>query len=143
MRSSARRGRGRASNSGGRRGFTLLESAAALVVIGLASTAALTALGAELRTAGRLRHAAAAETLARQRLATLQLLSADELRRVPDSLTRGSWAPPLDEYQWRAAVSPVVGASDLLELRVEVLWAGGSFALVTRTYAPRLERTAR
>ena len=119
-----------------RRGFTLLEGVAALVVIGLASAAALGALGSELRTAGRVRHAAEAEALARQRLATLRLLPREALRRLPDSLARGAYSPPLDAYRWRATASAVRPEDDLYELRVDVTWAGGAYALATRQYRP-------
>lgn len=123
-----------------RRGFTLLEGAAAVVVIGITSAAAMAAFGAELRAAGRLRHAAEAEALARQRLAELQLLPREQLESLPDSVARGAWGPPFDAYRWSAAAAAVPDAVNLVELRVEVRWPNGSYLLATRLYAARAPR---
>lgn len=126
-----------------RRGFTLLESAAALVVIGLTSAAALGAFGADVRAASRLRHAAAAEALGQQRLATLRMLPRAELLRLPDSVAHGRFAPPLAEYHWRASAAPVRREDDFFQLRVEIAWADGAYTLVTRHYRPRAEGARR
>ena len=127
-----------------RRGFTLLEGAAALVVVGVTSAAALAAFGSELRAAGRLRHAAEAESLARQRMAELQLMPRERLLPVPDSLARGgTWAPPFDAYRWRAVAAPVPGVENLVELRVDVRWDAGAYALATRFYSAPARRAGR
>ena len=126
-----------------RRGFTLIESAAALVVIGITSAAALGAFGADVRAASRLRHAAAAEALAQQRLATLRMLPRAELVRLPDSVARGSFAPPLAEYRWHSSVALVRGEDDFFQLRVEIAWSDGAYTLVTRHYRPRAEGARR
>lgn len=126
-----------------RRGFTLLEAVAALVVIGITSAAALGAFGADVRASARLRHAAAAEALAQQRLATLRLLPRAQLVRLPDSLAHGTFAPPLAEYRWRASAAAVRGEDDFFQLRVEIAWADGAYGLVTRHYRPPPEGTRR
>ncbi|HEX6060224.1 MAG TPA: prepilin-type N-terminal cleavage/methylation domain-containing protein [Gemmatimonadaceae bacterium] len=114
-----------------RSGFTLLESVAALAIVGLSSAAALAALSAELRVAVRLRHAAAAEALAQHRLATLRLAVSDASARLPDSLRRGAFGPPFAAYRWRAAREAVPGEPDLVRLHVEIEWPGGSYGLTT------------
>ena len=126
-----------------RRGFTLIEGAAALVVIGITSAAALAAFGSELRAAGRLRQAAESESLARERVAQLELRPRAELERLPDSLARGAWPPPFEAYRWRAAAAPVPQVENLMALRVEVWWDGGSYTLETRFYAPPAPRAGR
>ena len=119
-------------------GFTLVEAAAALVVVGLGAAAALGADAAAVRAESRLEHVTAAEALGQQRLATLRLLTRAELLRLPDSLARGAFAPPLDRYHWRATSALAPGEADLFALRVEVAWDEGLTALETRHWAPRL-----
>ena len=119
-----------------RRGFTLLEAAAALVVIGISSAAALGGAAAEMRAAGRTRHALTAQTLADQRMATLRLLSREELLRLPDSLAKGTFDAPLEEYHWRAATAPARDGQDLFDIRVMVGWTDGSHIIATRSYRP-------
>jgi len=121
-----------------RRGFTLVEAVAALVVVGLGATAALAAVGAALRAEGRVEHVLSAEALATQRLATLRLLSREQLLRLPDSLARGAFAPPLDAYRWRATSTLVPDAPDLFTIAVVVEWDDGRRALETRHFSPRL-----
>lgn len=121
-----------------REGFTLVEAVAALVVVGLGATAALAAVGSTLRTDGRVEHALAAEALGVQRLATLRLLPREQLLRLPDSLARGAFAAPLDEYHWRASSTMVPDAPDLFTVAVVVEWDGGRRALETRHFSPRL-----
>ena len=121
----------------GRRGFTLLEAVAALVVIGVSSAAALGAAASEMRAATRVRHALTAEALAQQRLAVLRLLSREQLLFLPDSLARGGFPTPLNEYRWRATSALARGAQDVFDLRVAVEWDGGAQVLATRHYSPR------
>jgi type II secretion system protein I len=118
------------------RGFALLESVIALAIVGLIGVAALSSMSAQSRTADRARHAVDAEALAEYRLASLQLLSADELSPLPDSLSRGRFAPPFDRYAWRASVRPTSDEDGLYELTVKVEWGDGSFSLATQVYRP-------
>ena len=120
-----------------RRGFTLLEAAAAVVVIGISSAAALGAAASEMRAASRIRHALAAEVLADQRLAALRLLPREQLERLPDSIARGAFPSPLNEYQWRASTALVRGEQDIFELRLVIQWEGGAHTVATRHYSPR------
>ena len=127
----------RADREPRRRGFSLLEAVAALAIVGASAAALLGASASELRSDGRVEHVLAADALARQRIAVLRLLPHAELRRLPDSLARGAFAPPLERYRWRAAAAPVDGAPDLFALRVAIAWDGGELAVETRHYAPR------
>ena len=120
-----------------RRGFTLLEAAAALVVIGISSAAALGAVASEMRAATRVRHALTAESLAEQRLAVLRLLPREQLLSLPDSLARGVFPVPLNEYHWRATAALVRGSQDLFMFRLVVEWSGGAHVLSTHHYNPR------
>jgi type II secretion system protein I len=117
-------------------GFTLLEAVIALAIIGTAAVAALASVGAEMRTAERAQRYAEAEVLAHDRLARLELLAPEELRRLPDSLARGRFHPPLAAYTWTASTRPVVGERFLEDVIVRVDWESGSYALHTRLYRP-------
>ena len=122
--------------SSDRRGFTLLEAMIAVVIVGLAGVAALETVGAELRTASRTRHALHATALAEHRMETLRVLPPSGLRTLPDSLERGTFAPPLERYGWTATVREVPGEAGLYDAQVVVRWDGGSFPLRTRLYRP-------
>jgi type II secretory pathway pseudopilin PulG len=118
------------------RGFALLEAVIALAIVGLIGVGALSSMGAQSRTADRARDAVEAAALAEYRLASLQLLSADELSPLPDSLSYGRFAPPLDQYAWRATARPTSDEDGLYELTVKVEWGDGSFSLATQVYRP-------
>ena len=118
-------------------GFTLLEAAVAMTIISIAAVAALGAFGAELRAADRARQTIPAASLATERLAVLDLVDASTLRRLPDSLARGTFAKPLDAYSWSATVTEVRDEPALVELTVRVTWAEGAYTLTERRYRPR------
>jgi type II secretion system protein I len=121
---------------GVRGGFTLLEAALALAIIGVAAIAALTALAAELRTAERARWAVPATMLAEDRLAVLALRPPAELRTLPDSLARGRFEGRFTEYRWVAAVRPSAVEHGLYDVEIQVEWDGGRYALQSRVYRP-------
>ena len=120
-----------------KRGFTLLEAAVAMTIVSIAGVAALGAFGAELRAANRARQTIPAASLATEKLAILDLVDAGPLRRLPDSLARGTFAKPLDGYSWSTTVKEVRDEPALLELTVRVVWAEGAYALTERRYRPR------
>lgn len=120
----------------GREGFTLLEAVVALVIVGLTATAVLTAVGAELRGAARAQRGLEAAALAEYRLGTLQLREPAALYPLADSLARGRFAPPFEEYRWSATVRPVRGELALFDLAIRVEWEGGTYPLHTRLYRP-------
>ena len=53
---------------------------------------------------------------------------------LPDSLARGTFAKPFENYSWRATVKEVRGEPALVELTVRVEWAEGAYALTERRY---------
>lgn len=119
----------------GKRGFMLLEAAVALLVIGLVAGAALQLYGAQMRVTGRTPALLVAAALAQDRLAAVQLLEPEQLRRVPDSLAAGRFAAPFAAYSWQTSVART-SEIDLYEARVAVRWVDGAFALATRIHAP-------
>lgn len=118
------------------RGFSLLEALIALTIVGLAAVAGLSAFAAQLRAAERTRTALEAQSLAEEQMAQLRVLPARSYRSLPDSLRHGHFAPPFERYEWRRAVRARPGMPDLFSASVEILWAGGSYALETRLYRP-------
>ncbi len=120
-----------------RAGFTLLEAAVSLAIVGTVAVAALDAFAVEARTARRARAAAPAVALAGERLARLQLLDARELRALPDSMREGAFATADGwSYRWRASVQPVRGDGDLYTVSVTVTWDTGEYPLWARVYRP-------
>jgi type II secretory pathway pseudopilin PulG len=119
-----------------RAGFTLLEAAVSLAIIGTVSIGALEAFAAESRAALRARLAAPAVALASERLARLELLDAAALRALPDSLRRGQTGDGARSYEWRAEVQSVPDEPNLYALRVDVAWDAGTYALAARAYRP-------
>ena len=116
------------------RGFTLLEAAVAMTIVAIVGVGALAAFGADLRAANRARQTLPAAALAMDRLAVLDLVDAHTLRMLPDSLARGTFAKPFDNYSWRATVKEVHGEPALVELTLRVEWAEGAYALTERRY---------
>ncbi len=119
-----------------RAGFTLLEAAIALVIVGMAAVAVLSSFGTTLRTSARARRALEAEALAGQRLAFASLLSNAELSHLPDSVARGRFAAPFEGYGWLTTAKELRGDDALFDVSVEVTWEDGRFALPTRLYRP-------
>ena len=117
-----------------RSGFSLLEAVVALAIVGVTAVGALAAVGAELRAADDARTALEAEALAVHRMKTIEMLTAEQLQRVPDSLARGKFEPPFERYRWTVATEPVMGEEGLTEVTVEVEWKTGSFPLRTRLF---------
>jgi type II secretory pathway pseudopilin PulG len=124
----------RASTS--RAGFTLLEAAVAMSIIAMVGIGALAAFGADLRAADRARQSLPAASLARERMAVLDLAEPQTLRMLPDSLTHGSFAAPYASYAWTASAKQVSGEPSLVELEVNVTWEEGRFTIAQRRFRP-------
>jgi prepilin-type N-terminal cleavage/methylation domain-containing protein len=116
------------------RGFTILEAVVALAIVGLAGVAALEAVGGELRAADHARGAYTVAALAQDRLVAVALLAAGDLNPLPDSVARGTFAPPFAAYRWTAAARPVMGERDLYDVSVDVTSDAGRLTVATRLY---------
>jgi prepilin-type N-terminal cleavage/methylation domain-containing protein len=119
-----------------RAGFTLLEAVIALAIIGAALVGVLGAFGGDVRAAERSRSALTVSTLARSRLARLEIATATELVTLPDSLAHGTFDAPFAGYLWKASSHAVPGEPDLYDLRVTVSWNDGQSELRSRRYRP-------
>lgn len=119
-----------------RAGFTLLEAAVSLALIGIVAIGALEAFAAEARVARQSRLATPAVAVATERMARLELLEASTLNALPDSLRAGRLEDGAQSYEWRAAVERVPNEPDLYALNVEVRWDAGSYVLTTHAYRP-------
>ena len=128
-------------SNGARRGFTLLEAVAALAILGIAGVAALEAVGGELRAADRARAAVTVSALAQDRLAAVTLLPIGELQPLADSVARGTFPSPFQDYAWSTELRPVLGERDLYSVTVEVFSETTRYALATRLYRPPLGGT--
>lgn len=124
----------RCSPSRARRGFSLLEAVAAIAIVGMTSVAALEAVGGDMRTAERSKRAIEAEALGTSRLEFLDLMTDRELQSLPDSVTTGRFAKPLDEYAWTTTSKPVSDQAGVYDVRVTVSWPSGSYVLRSYQY---------
>lgn len=119
-----------------RRGFTVLEAAIAMAIIGLTSVGVLGAISAATRGVDRSRRQLEASALAQSvgmRLATIDRMVAEAL---PDSLAKGRFDDPFGDYTWRVGISTVRNEFDLFDVRVVVSWTEGEFELGTRRFLP-------
>ncbi len=119
-----------------RAGFTLLEAVIALAIIGAAVVGVLGAFVGDVRAAERARAALTVSTLARSRLARLEIATATELATLPDSLAHGAFDTPFAGFLWNATSRAVPGEPDLYDLRVSVSWDDGHSELRSRRYRP-------
>ncbi|MEP6765440.1 MAG: hypothetical protein ABJB66_14085 [Gemmatimonadaceae bacterium] len=118
-----------------RRGITLFEAVAAVAIVGVTSAAALSAVASQFRTTARAQRALVVEALATSRLDFLDILTTDnDLKSLPDSVAKGDFPKPLDEYSWTTDVTPVSDEAGLYSVLITVKWKEGSYALRTRAY---------
>ena len=118
-----------------RPGISLLEAVVAIAIVGMTAVSALEAAGGDMRAAERSRRAIEAEALATSRLDFMDLLSDRELQALPDSVEKGKFDPPLDQYSWKTTSTPLSDQAGVYTIRVTVEWPGGSYML--RSYAYR------
>jgi type II secretory pathway pseudopilin PulG len=126
-----------------RHGFTVLEAAVALTIIGMSSLGVLSAFGAHTRGALQVRERLEASALAQDVLARIRLVDAVELSPLPDSLARGAFGAPFAAYAWTARVTPVAGEWHLYEVTVRVTSGEAEFVLRSRRFAPPASVDAR
>lgn len=109
-----------------RRGISLFEAVAALAIVGTVAVSALSAVGGEMRTATRARRALEVEALATSRLDFLALMSDQQLQNLPDSVAKGTFDPPLDNYKWVTTATPLSTQAGIYDIRIQIDWKDGS-----------------
>ena len=118
-----------------RSGISLLEAVAAIAIVGLTAVSALESVGGDMRTAEKAKRATEAEALATSRLDFMDLLSDRELQALPDTVEKGTFPPPLNQYTWKTTSTPVSEQAGVYDVRITIEWPTGSYAV--RTYAYR------
>lgn len=118
-----------------RKGVSLLEAVVAVTIVGMTAIGALEAVGSDMRTAERSRRAIEVEALATSRLQFMNLLTDQELQSLADSVSKGTFPAPLNEYSWKTTSTPLSDQAGVYDLRVTIGWPSGSY--VVRTYAYR------
>ena len=117
-----------------RRGVSLLEAVVAIAIVGLTSVSALEAVGGDMRTTERARRAIEAEALAGSRLDFMDLMSDRELQALPDSVEKGKFLPPLDEYSWKTTSAAIGDQGGVYDIRVTIDWPAGSYTVKSYQY---------
>jgi|ERR1019366_2139134 type II secretory pathway pseudopilin PulG len=116
------------------RGITLFETVMALTLVSITAISALEAVGAELRTAERARRAIEAEALVNARLDFMNLLTDQELQALPDSVKKGQFDPPLNEYGWETGVGVVAGQAGVYDVAIAITWPNHRYLVHTAQY---------
>ena len=107
---------------------------AAVTIVGITAVSALSAAGGEMRTAERARRAIEAEALATARLDFMNLLNDADLQSLPDSVAKGSFDKPLDEYSWTTTSAAYTDQAGVYDVRVTINWPQGAYTLKTYPY---------
>jgi type II secretory pathway pseudopilin PulG len=127
-----------------RNGVSLFEAVASLAIVGAVAVSALSAVGGEMRTASRARRALEVEAIATSRLDFLALMSDQQLQNLPDSVAKGTFDKPLDEYKWVTTATPLATQAGIYDVQIEVDWKDGSYVLHSYVYRrPRQVTTGR
>ena len=120
-----------------RSGFTILEAAVALAIIGMVCVGVLGAWGTGLRTdttaAAKLPLAAIAE----ERLAAVDL-EPGALEALPDSVTHGTVQSALGAVAFTASARRVGQIAGLYDVTIRVTLNGDAYVLETRRYRRRI-----
>jgi type II secretory pathway pseudopilin PulG len=117
-----------------RRGFTVFEATAALAIVAVVAASALGAVGGELRTAERARRAIAASALATARLDFMGLLTDQELQDLPDTVAKGQFSAPLDEYTWKTTARVLSTPPGVYDVAITIDWPSGAYTVHTYLY---------
>ena len=117
-----------------RRGFSLLEATVAVAIVGMTAVSALSSAAAEMRTIERARRAVEVEALATSRLDFMDLLTDADLQALPDTVAKGQFDAPLNEYSWKATSAPVSEQAGVYDVRVTVSWKDGDYTVRSYQY---------
>ena len=117
-----------------RKGFTLLEAVLAIAIVAMTAIAALSASATEMRTAEHARRIHEAEALATEKAAFFWLLVDKDLLSLPDSVGKGVFDYPLNEYSWLATSTASSTLPGLYNIQVVVYWPAGSYTETTAQY---------
>jgi type II secretory pathway pseudopilin PulG len=117
-----------------KKGVSLLEAVVAIAIVGLTSVSALEAVGSDMRTTERARRAIEAEALAGSRLDFMDLMSDRELQAIPDSVEKGKFLAPLNEYSWKTTSTAVGEQGGVYDIRVTIDWPTGSYTVKSYQY---------
>jgi type II secretory pathway pseudopilin PulG len=118
-------------------GFVLMEAVIALAIISLFAVALLSTVGAQVRAADRGNVLLVERALAEDRLMALQLQDYDRLIDLPDSLAKGTFPEPFQDFTWSATATPVKDEYDLFDATVTVSGRGYSLPLQTLVHRAR------
>lgn len=116
------------------RGVSLFETVAALTLVAITSISALSAVGAEMRTAEKAQHVLEAEALATMQLDQIGMLTDRELLSLPDSISKGRFAEPMADYAWETTAAPSNDLAGLYNVAITVIWSTGSYTITSATY---------
>lgn len=125
-----------------RPGFTVLEAAVALLIVGLSAMGVLSAYSAHADGARRANARVVEAALAEDLLARIDLMDARIDGRLPDSLRRGRFEAPFDQYAWQAEREAVRGEWGLWEVTVRVEGPVSSTELRARRFVRPLAMAA-
>jgi hypothetical protein len=64
----------------------------------------------------------------------LELLTNNELLSLPDSVARGRFAPPFDEYRWTTKVAVREKEQGVYNVDVRMTWPGGGYSVASAVY---------
>ena len=117
-----------------RAGITLLEAVAAVAIVGVTAISALESVGGNMRTAEKAKRATEAEALATSRLDFMDLLNDRELQALPDTVEKGTFPAPLNEYTWKTTSTPVSEQAGVYDVRITIQWPTGSYRVQTYAY---------
>lgn len=118
-----------------RSGFTLIEAAAAMAIVGVVVVAWMAAVAAQISSVSRASETLTAAALAQDRLSAVRLWLPEGEGRLPDSLRSGRFDAPLEAFAWTAEVEPTTRERSLRDVAVTVRWSDGRETLRTRIAA--------
>ena len=122
---------------GSRCGFTLLETLAALTIVGIALVVLTGAFGEGLRAQAQVGRHVEAVALAEARMSELAALPSDSLPRSALE-RRGAFQPPFERYQWHARLERDARRPRLVRATVTVRWGRGEYVLASELYRREL-----